>query len=122
VIWKLTWEVGGAKGRPRTERSGGASLRVRSVAVLTAATRPDQVVGLAVLGIEQVGVDGGVEARIVELDREVVAALVGALGPGGPDLGAADEDRWEGALSLVRLDSGTMRTFLACTLRVTISP
>src|SRR5262249_10846759 len=32
------------------------------------------------------------EARIVELDREVVAALVGAFRPGGPDLGAADID------------------------------
>jgi hypothetical protein len=62
-------------------------VAARSVAVLAAATRPDQVEGLAVLGIEQVGVDGGVEARIVELDREIVAALVGALGPGGADLG-----------------------------------
>jgi hypothetical protein len=62
-----------AKGRPRTEGSGGASWRVRSVAILTAATRPDQVVGLAVLGIEQVGADGSVEARIVGIDLSFVA-------------------------------------------------
>jgi hypothetical protein len=37
---------------------GGALLRVGSVAVWSTAARPDQVVGLAALGIEQVGVDG----------------------------------------------------------------
>jgi hypothetical protein len=37
------------------------------------------------LVVEKVGVDGNVEARIVQLDREVVAALGRALGPGGPD-------------------------------------
>jgi hypothetical protein len=66
---------------------GGASLPVRSVAVRAAAARPDQVVGLAILGIEQVGVDRSGEARVVELDRKIVTALVGALGPGGADLG-----------------------------------
>src|SRR5580658_5265886 len=94
MLRKLTWRRGfmEAKRTPRAEGSGGASLRVGSVAVLPAAARPDQIVGLAVLGIEQVGVDGGVEARIVELDREVVAALGGALGPRRADLGAADKD------------------------------
>src|SRR5579859_7407983 len=92
MTWKPTRERQEARRTPRTERSGGASWRVRSVAILTAASRPDQVVRLAVLCIEQVGVDGGVEARIVELDGEVVAALVGAFGPDGPDLGPANED------------------------------
>ena len=32
------------------------------------------------------------EARIVQLDREIIAALAGALRPGGPDLGATDVD------------------------------
>ena len=68
-------------GRNRAGRCGG------SVAAWPAAPRPDQVEGLAVLVGEQVGVDGGGEARIVELDREVVAALAGALGPSRTDFG-----------------------------------
>ena len=52
-----------------------------------AAAGPDQCEGLAVLVVEEVRVDRSVEARIVELDREVVAAFAGALGPGGADLG-----------------------------------
>src|SRR5712692_10316289 len=71
---------------------GGRCCRRRSVAVGPAATRPDEAEGLAAFVIEEVGVDRRVEARIVELDREVIAALVGALRPGGADLRAADED------------------------------
>ena len=63
--------------------------------------------GLAVLVVEEVRVDRSVEARIVQLDREVVAAFAGALRPGGADLGSADiERRWLGALS-VPVASGT---------------
>ena len=60
---------------------------------------PDQRVAIAVLVVEEVGVDGGVEARIVELEAEIFAALVGAFGPGGADLGAADEDAVAHAVS-----------------------
>src|SRR5712692_2501232 len=70
----------------------GRCCRCRSVAVGPAAARPDQAEGLAALVIEEVGVDRRGEARIVELDREVIAALVGALRPGGADLRSADED------------------------------
>src|SRR5258707_4920100 len=66
--------------------------RCRSVAVRPAAARPDQAEGLAAFVIEEVGVDRRGEARIVELDREVVAALVRALRPRGADLGTADKD------------------------------
>ena len=45
-------------------------------AVGPTAAGPDQAVALAVLVLEEVGVDGRREARIVELEREVVAALV----------------------------------------------
>src|SRR3546814_3284427 len=45
-----------------------------------------------VLVVEEVGVDRSVEARGVQLQAEIVAPLVGALGPGGADLGAAHED------------------------------
>src|SRR5712671_6210023 len=70
---------------------GGRCCRRRSVAVGPAATRPDQAEGLAAFVIEEVGVDRRGEARIVELDREVIAALAGALRPRGTDLGAADK-------------------------------
>jgi hypothetical protein len=53
---------------------------VASVDALARA-RPDQGVAFAVLVVEQVGVDRRVERRIVELEREVVAALFGALRP-----------------------------------------
>jgi hypothetical protein len=58
--------------------SGRDLLRVDSVAVLLAAAGPDEGEGLAVVR-DEVGVDRSGEARIVELDREIVAALVGAL-------------------------------------------
>jgi hypothetical protein len=47
---------------------------------------PDEGVALAVLVVEQVSVDRCVEGRIVELEREVIAALFGALRPRGADL------------------------------------
>src|SRR5258707_30565 len=61
----------------------GRCCRCRSVAVGPAAARPDQAEGLAAFVIEEVGVDRRGEARIVELDREIVASLRGALRPGG---------------------------------------
>src|SRR5205823_10514151 len=44
------------------------------------------------LVIEQVGVDRGVERGVVELEREVVASLLGAARPGGADLDPACVD------------------------------
>src|SRR3954447_21025851 len=67
---------------------GGANCWL--VAVLLAAARPDEVEGFAVL--DKVGVDRSGEARIVELDREIIAAIDCGFRPGGSDLGAADED------------------------------
>ena len=60
-------------------------LRSGLLAVLLAAARPDEVEGVAVL--DEIGVDGDGEARIVQLDREIIAAFAGALRPGGSDLG-----------------------------------
>src|SRR5712664_4469228 len=57
-----------------------------------AAAGPDQGVGLGAFVVEEVRVDRRIEARIVELDREIIAALVGALRPRGPDLGATHVD------------------------------
>jgi hypothetical protein len=44
-----------------------------------AAAGPDQRVPFAVFVIEQAGEDRRVEARIIQLDREIIAALAGAL-------------------------------------------
>ena len=59
---------------------------------------PDEGEGLAVGVVEQVGVDRSGEARVVELDRKIVAAFIGALRPGGSDLGAADKDPMAGGV------------------------
>src|SRR5229473_241779 len=82
--------AGHTKTPPGLLRAGRCCRR-RSVAVGPAAAGPDEAEGLAAFVIEEVGVDRCGEARIVELDREVIAALVGALRPGGADLGAADK-------------------------------
>src|ERR1700722_6977925 len=82
---------GSPEGSPARRFRAGRFCWRRSVAVLPPTARPDQIVGV-VLAVEEVGEDGSVEAWVIELDGEVVAALVGALGPGGPDLGTADED------------------------------
>ena len=63
-----------------------------SVAAAAAGARPDQTVGLAALVVEEVGVDRGGEARIIELEPEIGAALVRLFGPGCADFGAADEN------------------------------
>jgi hypothetical protein len=57
-----------------------------SVAAGLAAAEPYEGVAVAFFVVEAVGVDPRVEARIVQLDREVVAALFGALRSGGPYL------------------------------------
>src|SRR5713101_6564478 len=82
--------AGHTKTPPGLLRAGRCCRR-RSVAVGPAAAGPDEAEGLAAFVIEQVGVDRRGEAWIVELDREVIAALVGALRPRGADLRAADK-------------------------------
>jgi len=71
------------KKNPRPIARAG---RFRSLAVGLAAARPDQAVAVAFLVVEEVGVDRCGEARIVELEGEILSALVGALRPGGADL------------------------------------
>src|SRR5277367_1255475 len=78
--------------KPRLEVQAGRWGRSISVAVAFGGARPDQGEALAVLVVEEVGENRRVEARIVELEREIIAAFVGALRPGGPDLGPADVD------------------------------
>ena len=74
--------------RKRPARMSGAFARwPGSVAVGLAAAGPDEGVGLGAIVVEEVGVDWSVEARIVQLDREIIAALAGALRPGGADFG-----------------------------------
>src|SRR6185437_15216964 len=80
-----------ATRKPRPAEPDGALAERASVVVLARA-RPDEGVAFAVLVVEQVRVDRRVEGGIVELEREVVAALFGALRPGGSDLGPAHID------------------------------
>src|SRR5258708_19372086 len=85
---------GRAIPRAKTPHSGerGVLASAGSVGVGLAAGGPDQGVGLGAFVVEEVRVDRRIEARIVELDREIVAALVGALGPRGSDLGSTHVD------------------------------
>src|ERR1700728_613740 len=84
--------------KPRPEVRAGRCSGIGSVSVLSAGAGPDQGITVAGLVVEKVGVDRRVEARVIQLDREVVAALVGALRPGGPDLGAAGIDPMAGGV------------------------
>lgn len=59
-----------------------------SVAIATVGTAPDEVEPLAVFLVEEVGIDRSGEARIVQFEAEIVAALIGLLRPGGTDFGA----------------------------------
>jgi len=66
---------------------GRGLIQIGSVAIGLAAAGPDERVAFTILIVEQVGEDRRVEARIVEFEREIVAALVRALRPDGTDLG-----------------------------------
>src|SRR5882724_9951740 len=78
----------------RNAPSGGPDRAAwkRALLAVLARPRPQQGVAFATLVVEQVGVDGRREGGIVELERKVVATFLGALRPGGADLGSADED------------------------------
>lgn len=83
-----TWADGGPRTLEKVDAPPGPAGRGivgRSVAPAAVGAGPDQAVALAFLVVEEVGEDRGGEARIVELEAQVVAALVGALGPGGAD-------------------------------------
>src|SRR5579871_1714385 len=64
---------GHSDARESPARRPGGAFVVRSVAVGLAAARPDEGEALAVLVVEEVGVNRRVETRVVQLDREVVA-------------------------------------------------
>lgn len=68
------------------------------VAVLPAAAGPGKCEALAILIAEEIGVDGSREARVVQRDREVIATLAGALGPGRADLHTVAVDPVAGRL------------------------
>src|SRR6476469_9386547 len=91
-IGRLGCNSDNATAKCPARMSGAFARWPDSFAVGLAAARPDQGVGLGVFVVEAVGIARSVEARIVQLDREIIAALVGALQPGGPDLGATDVD------------------------------
>ena len=51
-----------------------------------AATGPDEGVAIAAVIVEEVGVDRCAEARVIQLDRDIVAPLGRTFGPPCPDL------------------------------------
>ena len=68
----------------RAPPGGRGRLRGTSVPVRPG---PDELEAILAFHLDQGGVDRGREARIVQLDREVVAVrLFGALLPGGAEL------------------------------------
>jgi len=64
----------------------------------------------------------GLEARIVQLDREIIAALAGTLRPGGADLRPADIDAVARRVVVAPVGLGDDADTLVWRLRVTISP
>lgn len=78
----------------------GLSGRVLLGLLAFAATRarPDEAVAVTVLVVKEVSEDRGVEARVIELEAEIVATLVGALGPCGADFGSTDENPVAGSV------------------------
>lgn len=81
----------GTKRRAPPEQIG-RGLAERVLFAVLAGPRPQQGVSFAALVVEQVRVDRRVEGGIVELERKVVATFLGALRPGGTDLGPAHKD------------------------------
>src|SRR5215471_10285401 len=80
-----------ARMRPRPASRAGLSSGRTSFTAL-AGPRPEQGVAFPIFVVEQVRVDRRVEGGIVELEREVIAALFRALRPGRPDLRSAHID------------------------------
>jgi hypothetical protein len=76
---EFQWERQSPRPEVRAGRRGGFG----SVSVLPAGARPYEGVAVALLVIEEVGVNRRVERGIIQLDGEVVAALGGPLRPGG---------------------------------------
>jgi hypothetical protein len=54
---------------------------------ISVAAGPDEAEAASVLTLDKGGVDRSREARVVQLDREVVAALAGGLLPGRAEFG-----------------------------------
>jgi hypothetical protein len=88
---------GVADKRPRA--GAGHCWPTSLVADALVAARPDEGETFSIFVIEQVGGDGRIERSIVEPERDMIAALVGALRAGGLDLGPAHMDPVAAGLS-----------------------
>src|SRR4051812_9418474 len=99
--------VSGARATGLASPSGRAGWgSSRALVAVLARARPEESVALAVLVAEQVRVDRSVERGIVQLQREVVAALFGALRPRRPDLGPAHIDPMGGGILVATVGFG----------------
>ena len=85
---------------PKPVRPKSDGLASQLLAVAAAGAGPDEAVALAFLVDEEVGVDRSGEARIVQLEPEIVATLGGALGSVDWGRRAAWRE-WRGASSMV---------------------
>jgi len=74
------------KWLPRPISPGGVRSGGLFPVAAAVGTGPDEAIAFAVLVVEEVGVDRSGEARIIQLQTEIVTALVRALGPGSSDL------------------------------------
>ena len=83
------------------QRGGG-----RDRASIPVGARPDQLVAVLAFDLGERCVDRGGEARIVQLDREIVAILLGALLPGRTELDVTGVDTEVRALVGGVLDAG----------------
>src|SRR3546814_9917404 len=81
-------------GTPRSDERG----------VFGRSARPDEGIFAGGAGLGQRGVDGSREARIVQLDRDVVATFAAGLLPGGTDVHVGGADAEVGGLVAFLLD------------------
>ena len=93
------WNYEGASSDPHKsalpERQGpGQSSRgprLGSIAPAVVRAGPDERVCVAFFVLEEVGVDGRIEAWVVELEAQVLTVLVRLLRPGGANLGTTNQ-------------------------------
>jgi hypothetical protein len=105
--WRAAYwhsDKGWAWTAPPGDPGRGVLLSVAVAASVGA--RPDEAEGLFAAFdyrvVKEVGVDRRGEARVVELEAQVVTALGGAFGPGGTDLRPTDKDAVGGGIAVRR--------------------
>ncbi len=89
-------------------RTGAAGSDRAGCGSVGAAARPDQLVA-RVFTLDQVGKDRSGEARIIKTNREILAAVLRGLFPGGAKLDGSGEDAIVGSLVAFLLGRDELR-------------